>query len=113
MVQLKDVMRLFTAIPLPLDVKNSVGEIIRGKLPVPYINRTNLHITLNFFGELSDAEVDKVKKVFEQSAKNLEKFKVEFNKLEKFRDQIHLSVKPSPELSAIRSLLQKQFEAVG
>ncbi len=106
-------MRLFTAIPLPDETKQAVGEITRGRLPVPYINTTNLHVTLNFFGELTDSEVDKVKKIFEQTAKGFLKVNIEFDKLVKFSDQIHLTLLPNEKLVELESILQKAFEAGG
>ena len=106
-------MRLFTGIPLPDEKKEIVGAITRGRLPVPYINTSKLHITLNFFGELIDAEADKVKITFNQTAKGYEKFDVEFDKLVKFRDQIHLTILPNEKLSTLQTILQKAFEGAG
>ncbi|HEX9503366.1 MAG TPA: 2'-5' RNA ligase family protein [Patescibacteria group bacterium] len=106
-------MRLFTAIPLSSEAKTAVDVITRGRLPVPYINTTNLHITLNFFGELTDAEANKVRIIFELTVKGLEKFSVEFDKLVKFRDQIHLTIVPNDKLNSLQTVLQKAFEAGG
>ncbi|MBX4186685.1 MAG: RNA 2',3'-cyclic phosphodiesterase [Candidatus Doudnabacteria bacterium] len=103
-------MRLFTAIPLPDDIKQTAGEITRGRLPVPYVNTGNLHVTLNFFGELTDAEADKAKKVFADTSKGFEKFSVEFDQLVKFNDQIHLTILPNERLSLLQSILEKAFE---
>ncbi|MBX4191797.1 MAG: RNA 2',3'-cyclic phosphodiesterase [Candidatus Doudnabacteria bacterium] len=102
-------MRLFTAIPLPEETKQTVGELTRGRLPVPYINTSNLHITLNFFGDLSDPEVDKVRKIFDQTAKGFEKFSIEFDALVKSGDQIHLTLQPNDKLNTIQLVLEKAF----
>lgn len=106
-------MRLFTAIPLPDEIKTAVGELTRGRLPVPYINTSNLHITLNFFGELSDSEVDKVKKIFEQTAIGFEKFTVEFDKLVKMGGQIHLTLVENDNIKTLQAVLEKSFVAGG
>jgi 2'-5' RNA ligase len=106
-------MRLFTAIPLPKQTKDLVAEMTRGRLPIPYINTTNLHITLNFFGELSDAEVDKVKNGFPRLTANQNGFEVQFESIKKFHNQIHLTVKPNPALLALQTTMQKSFEALG
>ena len=55
-------MRLFTAIPFPEEIKTKVSQLMRGRLPVPDINTANLHITLNFFGELETSEEDRLKR---------------------------------------------------
>lgn len=106
-------MRLFTAIPLPQKTKEEVAEITRGRLPIPYINTTNLHITLNFFGELSDAEVKKVKNIFASIAQHQNAFEVEFEGIVKHRQQIHLTIKPNQMLSALQSKFEKEFESQG
>lgn len=106
-------MRLFTAIPLPKLAKDRVSEITRGRLPIPYINTTNLHISLNFFGELSDAEVEKVKAIFLETTQGLPTFHVEFVAIVQFHQQLHITVKPSKQLSQLQSKLEKAFKAHG
>ena len=106
-------MRIFTAIPLPKELKDEIEEISRGKLPVPYINTSNLHITLNFFGELTDSEVETVKSSLSKILAGQKKFRIEFLSLEKFHQQIHLKVKPSPELLSLQSQMKKEFEKLG
>ena len=106
-------MRLFTAIPLSDEAKTTADVITRGRLPVPYINTSNLHITLNFFGELTDADVDKVRKIFDLTAKGFEKFPVKFDQLVKFRDQIHLTILKNDKLNSLQTALQRAFEAAG
>jgi 2'-5' RNA ligase len=105
-------MRFFIALPIPKFVKEEISRVIRGRLPVPYVNTTNLHITLNFFGELTDAEIVKVKEIF-QSASLGKPFRVRFDRLQKFRQQIHIAVKKFPELLNLQHNLQKLFEASG
>ena len=106
-------MRLFTAIPIPTATKDKISEITYQRLPIHYINITNLHITLNFFGELSDAQVEKVKTNFDKAINNLEGFQIAFQSLEKFHQQLHLKIKPSDQLSALQLNLQKTFEDHG
>ena len=69
-------MRIFTAISLPKEIKDRATQIFQGRLPVPYINTTNLHITLNFFGELIDDEQKKVKEIFPREYSNRQTFQI-------------------------------------
>lgn len=106
-------MRVFTAIPLPEEIKKKVGEITKNRLSVSYVNTTNLHITLNFFDELTDDEVERVKKIFPQIATERKKFLVSFDKLTKFRQQIHMTIKPNQELARLQSDMGRAFESNG
>jgi 2'-5' RNA ligase len=106
-------MRLFTAIPFPKEIKDQVSEIARGRLPIPYINTTNLHITLNFFGELDDAQVARVKDNFLQIVSDQKGFEIEFEAIVKFHLQLHLTVKQNSSLLALQNQLEKKFEALG
>ena len=103
-------MRIFTCLPVPKEVKNILVEIMRGRLPVPYINVTNLHITLNFLGELTDDEVRKVLEVFPALVGERRKqFLIEFDRLINFRQQIHLTLKENNALRIMQSDLEKGF----
>lgn len=106
-------MRLFTAIPFPKEIKDQVAEITRGRLPIPYINTTNLHITLNFFGELDDAEVERVKNNFLQIVDDSPSFDLEFEAIIKFNLQLHLTVRKSSSLMQLQSQLEKKFQELG
>jgi len=106
-------MRIFTAIPLPKKTRDMVGEITRGRLPIPYINTTNLHITLNFFGELTDPELEKIKQNFLQFTSNQEAFNIEFEAITKFRNQLHMTIATNTELNKLQGYLEKQFQALG
>ncbi|MEJ0021104.1 MAG: RNA 2',3'-cyclic phosphodiesterase [Candidatus Doudnabacteria bacterium] len=106
-------MRIFTAIPLPRQTKDSISEMLRGRLPIPYINTTDLHITLNFFGELSDAQVEKVKNDFSRFTSDQNGFQIEFDSIKKINHQLHLAVKPSKELMELQTKMEKEYVSVG
>lgn len=106
-------MRIFTAIPLPKEVKDKFTEITRGRLPVPYVNTTNFHITLNFFGELDTDQVVEVKKIWMNNFPTAEPINIEFDKLTVFHQQIHLTLKPNSALNRLQSALEKNFTTIG
>lgn len=102
-------MRFFTAIPLPEEIKDKVRVITANRLPVPYINIGNLHITLNFFGELPERDLDKIKFILPAIVKNNRSFNLEFEKLVKFRNQLHLTLKDNKKLFDLQRALEKEF----
>lgn len=106
-------MRIFTAIPLPERIKNKVREITCGRLSVSYVNTANLHITLNFLGELTDDELRRVKLTFSGIVQEARQFPVAFDRLVKFHQQIHLTLLPNPALTELQEGMQKIFQAAG
>ncbi|MBX4204589.1 MAG: RNA 2',3'-cyclic phosphodiesterase [Candidatus Doudnabacteria bacterium] len=107
-------MRIFTAIPIPNEVKNALVELTRGRLPIPYINITNLHITLNFLGDLFTDDSNKALKIFPTLVGEYRgKFEIEFDKIANFRQQIHLTVKNSETLFGLQQDLEAGFKTVG
>ena len=106
-------MRLFTAIPIPEQVKVQLAKIMQGRLPIAYVNMTQLHITLNFFDELADDEVELIQQNFQSILQGQAKVKIEFMDLIKFHQQIHLRVKPTGELLKLQSTLETKFKQLG
>lgn len=107
-------MRIFTAIPLPQEVKDEVSQITKNRLPVPYVNTTNLHITLNFFGELDTDEVEKVKQIFPEVCKGKSKFDVVFGRVVAHHNrQIHFTIAPNNQLNKLQRELEQTFRKEG
>jgi RNA 2',3'-cyclic 3'-phosphodiesterase len=104
-------MRLFTAIPIPEETKKKIAEVTRGRLPVHYINLTNLHITLNFFGELDSDGVDRLKQIWNKSLGEKKPFEIHFDKIVKFHQQIHITIKSNPNLTALQNDLEQFYVA--
>ena len=108
------IMRLFTAIPVPDEVKQKVTDLARGRLPIPYINTTNLHITLNFLGELTDDECKKVFEIFPQLVGDgRKKISIVFDKIVNFRQQIHITLKENSDLTKLQNDLERGFRQIG
>lgn len=106
-------MRLFTAIPLPEQTKSQFAELVRGRLPIPYVNTSQLHITLNFLGELDTEQAARVKGEWARYVPTSKKFPIEFDRLVKHGRQIHATVKLSKNLQALQSSLAEYFNALG
>ena len=106
-------MRIFTAIPLPEEKKEQTGQLMQGKLPVSYVNITNLHITLNFFGELTADETTKAQNAFAKIVAQRPKFNIEFDQIKKLGSQIHMTLKPNVQLVQLQSELEQEFIKLG
>jgi RNA 2',3'-cyclic 3'-phosphodiesterase len=106
-------MRVFSAVALPEEIKVKVGELTRGRLSVPYVNTTNLHVTLNFFGELDTDASSMLKEIFSQAVQGHKRFEVVFERIVKFHHQIHLTVKPSAEIKLLQDEMEEYFSQRG
>jgi 2'-5' RNA ligase len=104
-------MRLFTAIIIPTEVKNKLTEVVRGKLPISYINTANLHVTLNFLGEIDQKKIETIKNVLNNTQSH--PIKIEFDQVKKVNRQIHLAVKKTGELMELQSSLETKLKDLG
>lgn len=75
--------RIFIAISLPEDIKKYLARYQEkwSELPARWTAKDNLHITLEFLGNLTDQEVADVCKVTEEVAKRHSAFSINLNKV--------------------------------
>ncbi len=75
--------RVFIAINLPEEIKKELSHFYDKwpELPAKWISKDNLHITLEFLGDLTDMEIGDVCKIVGEVAKNHKAFKVNLNKI--------------------------------
>lgn len=109
-------MRCFIAIDLPNEIKNELVRIQK-QLPeakMKLVEKQNLHLTLKFFGELSNNEINKIK----EQLKNIKirKFSVNLGKLGVFEPNFIRVVWISIEGDGIRKIQQEidaSLETIG
>lgn len=106
-------MNVYTAIPLPQEIKDKFVEMSRGKLPFPYVNTANLHITLNFLGKLDTDAQKFVAKLWSEGLPEFKKIRIEFEQVVKFRTQLHLTLKPNPDLEKLVDELWRILKPFG
>jgi len=87
-------MRCFSAIPISESTRNEVAEVIQslresvsGK--VSWVVPANLHITLHFFGEISEAVVSRLLEIFEDTLSGFSPFLMEYSGLGAFPSLKH------------------------
>lgn len=81
-------MRLFTGIPIPLDIREDIAAFI-ADAPVPmegvkWVEKNNFHITLKFFGEVGGDIVPSIIKGLLESAAGKEPFLVSLSSVGAF-----------------------------
>ena len=109
-------MRLFTAVPIPEDIKDSIANISIGLPYVRWVKREQIHITLCFIGEVSNGEYDLVNEIL--SEVKFPAFKLELSGVGQFLtareiDTIWLGIKDPIQISSLNSLISKQLKLNG
>lgn len=111
-------MRCFLAIELSEEAREELLRVQK-RLPeskMKLVEPENLHLTLKFFGELSDFQVNKVKEVLEQI--KFEKFKVRLSTLgifpsQKFIRVVWVSIEPKEQLIALQQSIDEALHKEG
>lgn len=84
-------IRAFVAVEIPDDVKDEVGRLIshfsRQNLPVRWVGRNNLHLTLVFLGENPPEFIENVKKQFARTAAEIRAFSMSLKGLGVFPNE--------------------------
>lgn len=75
--------RVFIAINLPEDIKKKLGFYAEKwpDLPAKWTAKDNLHVTLEFLGDLTDVEIADVCKVVGEAVKRHKSFSINLNKV--------------------------------
>jgi len=72
-------VRVFLAIDLPLSLKKELSKLKTEEQPfarLKWVEEENFHLTLFFFGNLSEKEVEKILKVCEKRVREFPRFKL-------------------------------------
>jgi len=111
-------MRCFIAIDLPEEVRKELSAVQR-QLPqevklIP-VKPENIHLTLKFLGEISDAEINKVKEALKKL--KLGKFKAKLNSLGIFTPDfvriVWVNLEPKEEFVKLHEKIDSELEKVG
>jgi 2'-5' RNA ligase len=109
--------RIFIAINFPEDIKEKLAEYQKKwpELPVRWVKKENLHITLFFLGYLGDEEVIEVCKIIKEQAVKHRPFSISLNKIcygppKKMPPRMIWGVgAKSPEFTSLRNDLEKSL----
>lgn len=106
-------MRLFIAVDLPEEVKQSIEEIkepLKGIKGVKPVRKENLHLTLKFLGEVEESKVNTMVRALAQIKVN--PFKLSINKLGVFPNEkrirvLWIDVEPAEPLVELKKEIDK------
>lgn len=109
--------RVFTAINLPDNIKERVLAIKKDypTLPARWTKKENLHLTLNFLGNVDDGQLTEVLAVFEQEVSKHQPFvlkikNVSYGPPKKFPPRmVWLKIEKSQEVSDLQAGLEQSF----
>lgn len=114
-------LRAFLAIPLDDSVLDSIASIqqrLQAGLPdVRWTRRENLHLTLRFFGDIAEEDLEKASKIVVSVGSLFAPFPLHIGQIGAFpspdRARIVWLGVQSPDLTALYRSLQRQFAAAG
>jgi len=112
-------MRLFVAVELPKEIKDTLYEFQKDLKPfvkANFIHKKNLHLTLKFFGEIKD---EMVKEIQERLSKvrfskfNLSLDEIGFFPNEKFINIIWIGLEPGNKIIKLQTLVDEETLGYG
>lgn len=81
-------LRLFVALSVPPDTGEKLSQLIeilkQGNLPIKWVEKENLHWTLQFLGWTESAEVEKIASALSQAVKDCKPFPLSLKQLDFF-----------------------------
>ncbi len=90
---MNDSKRVFLAILLPIEVKNSIHRFCRPlsklALDIKWVDSGNYHLTMKFFGDLYDEDIQRVSVFLESLATQIQPFSLKCGKLMAFPNWHH------------------------
>lgn len=115
-------MRLFVALNLPAGERQRLHDaavpLRRAGLPVRWVGRDQLHLTLKFLGEVREDLLERIGMALEESARSVEPFEVDLGGIGGFPTLrsprvIWLGIEPRPELRRLQTEVEARFERLG
>jgi 2'-5' RNA ligase len=110
-------MRCFLAIELPEEAKKELSriqkEIAGSNVKMKLVEKENLHLTLKFFGEVSDYQVNKIKELLKQV--RFEKFQANLGisgvfPSSSFIRVVWVSLEPSEKVKELHGKIDEMLE---
>jgi 2'-5' RNA ligase len=108
--------RLFFAVPIPDDIRRSLQQLQRGVEGAEWSLPENLHITLRFLGDVSEAEAERIKSRLKDF--QFEKFSLSLSSLKTFLDSngkpvvLWAGVKVGDALKDLKELIGERLKDI-
>lgn len=115
-------VRSFLAIELQTELKEEINNTIKKfkkiNTDIKYVSTENIHLTLKFFGNINNTQIEQISKATKNVLKNFNQFKIEIQGIGTFPNQNHIKViwigiKNNNTLSNLQKELDKEFNKIG
>lgn len=93
------------------DIKNIINHLKQEDKLANYTRIENIHLTLEFLGEIELKDIKKIKEVFQEI--NANEFNLKINKITNLKDMIILKVKENKELTKLQNTIHDKLESLG
>lgn len=118
------VIRAFIAIELPLEIHQRLDQVIsqlKGRLGEPtvrWVPAENIHLTLKFLGDVSEANIEMLKKILQAEAAGCAQFEISVGGLGAFPNThnprvVWVGVEAPPDLSSLQRAIEAATERLG
>lgn len=102
--------RIFLSIDLPQNIRDELHVRQQPEVRwIKWMKLGNLHITLNFLGELDDTEIELVKQVIVDTAPYYKPFQIRIAQTDAERDMLWLIPEESETLLELQKELKEKF----
>jgi 2'-5' RNA ligase len=105
--------RIFLGLILPEDVISHLKKYYDHSLPVRWTRPENLHVTLNFLGDVAEERLADAYKICESVCVRHPKFRLTFEKAVSRRYMVWATLKKSGELEKLHNELAAEFMRMG
>jgi len=106
--------RIFTSIELPKQVIIYMQTLQEREIRwIKWMHSDNLHITLNFLGEITGQETDQCKEILRKTAQDSQAFKILLNKIIPKKEMLWVLPEKNNALFDLQNKLKKGFEEQG
>ena len=87
-------MRAFIGIPITENLKKRIVDVQKNfsSFDIKFVEIENLHFNFKFLGEISDEQVEKIKKSLEETAKQFEPFEIDISGIGVFPSKNYIRV---------------------
>ncbi len=118
------VIRAFIAIELPLEIHKQLDQVISqlkerlGETAVRWVPAENIHLTLKFLGDVSEANIEMLKKILQGEAAGCDQFELSVGGLGAFPNThsprvVWVGVEAPTDLSSLQRAIEAATERLG
>ena len=104
-------IRLFTALSIPDDVKEELYGLRESILGARWVDKDNMHLTLQFIGEIPEDKYHQIKDDLEDI--QMTSFEMKLGAVSRFAGKVlYCSVAESQELNDLNSLIKEKIQLI-